>query len=67
MKLSDHIKSLSLKKGDILVVTRKYSGATLTWMEHISQAGRLAGIDFEVPILVVDDLDDIQIRRETNG
>ena len=64
MKLSDHIKSLSLKKGDILVVSRRYAGLTMIWIDQFQKAGKVAGIDFEVPIIFVDELSDIEVKSE---
>jgi len=64
MKLSDHIKSLSLKKGDMLVVTRQYAGRIFTWEDHLQKAAKIAGIDFEVPIIFVDELSDIEVKSE---
>jgi len=65
MKLSDHIKSLSLKKGDMLVVTRRYAGRIFTWQDHLQKAAKIAGIDFDVPIIFVDELSDIQVQEKT--
>lgn len=53
------VKSLRLQKGDILVVKRTHN-APRDWQA----IGKAAGIDFDVPIIFVDDLDDISVRRK---
>lgn len=49
-ELENHIKKLCLKKGDILVVDSSIDIRTLTNIK----------LDFPVPIMVVNDIDNIQ-------
>lgn len=61
-KLVNKIKSLSLRKGDILVVEKSFTSPS-TWMEALQNAGKTAGIDFNVPIVYVDDISKIAVVR----
>lgn len=60
-KLATEIKKLSLHKGDILVIERGFGSAL--WQEALRDAGRTAGIDFDVPVVYVDDIDKIAVVR----
>ena len=61
--LNATIKSLSLKKGDILVIQRDYATSTPQWRAALQDAGKIAGISFSVPIVLVDDIDSIAVVR----
>ncbi len=61
--LNATIKSLSLKKGDILVIQRDYATSTPQWLAALKDAGKIAGISFSVPIVLVDDIDSIAVVR----
>jgi hypothetical protein len=57
------IKKLKLEKGDILVVQRSYCTGTPYWMEALRDAGREAGVNFNVPIVFVDDINEVAVIR----
>lgn len=60
------VRKLSLKKGDILVIQRNYC-TNANWVEmlaDLTESGRAAGIDFNVPIVLVDNIDDIAVLRK---
>lgn len=61
-KLIHKIKKLSLRKGDILVVERSFNSPS-TWMDAMRDAGKEAGINFNVPIVYVDSIDGIAVVR----
>lgn len=60
--METEIRKLSLKKGDILIVERSFVDAH-QWMKALSSAAKTAGVDFEIPVLFVDDIDSIKIIR----
>jgi hypothetical protein len=60
------VKSLSLQKGDILVIQRSFNTPN-NWEKLLSDAGRVAGINFNVPVVFVDDIDEIAVVRLGNG
>lgn len=57
------VRKLSLKKGDILVIQRNYC-TNANWESMLAESGRAAGIDFNVPIVFVDNIDDIAVLRK---
>lgn len=57
------VRKLSLKKGDILVIQRNYC-TNANWVSMLAESGRAAGIDFNVPIVFVDNIDDIAVLRK---
>jgi len=52
---------LRLQRGDILVVKRTYG--IVDWVDILRKAGQRAGVDFDVPVVFVDDLDDLEVVR----
>ncbi len=56
------VKKLSLQKGDILVIQRGFATAT-DWNKILSDAAKEAGIDFSVPVVFVDNIEEIAIVR----
>lgn len=56
------IKSLRLQRGDILVAERDFSSSTYL-VDALRIAGKEAGIDFEVPIVFVDNIDGIAVVK----
>lgn len=60
-KLGTEIKKLSLRRGDILVIQRSFN--SIDWMKLLQDAGKEAGIDFNVPIVYVDNIDELAIVR----
>lgn len=62
MKILDtEVKKLSLKKGDILVIERSFNYTD--WNQALTEAGRAAGIDFSVPYVFVDDINNLAVIR----
>lgn len=60
--IDTEIKKLSLKKGDILVIQRTNRYAD-DWVRILTDAGREAGIDFSVPFVFVDDINNLAVIR----
>lgn len=60
--MTNKTKALSLRKGDILVIQRGFN-APPDWSSILQQAGKEAGIDFTVPVIFVDSLDEIGVVR----
>jgi hypothetical protein len=60
-KLETQIRKLSLQKGDILIVEKGYTNSD--WVRLLQEAGKAAGVDFNVPIVFVDDVDCLRVVR----
>lgn len=60
--IDTEIKKLSLKKGDILVIQKSFNTYT-DWIKILTDAARVAGIDFNVPFVFVDDINDLAVIR----
>ena len=58
-KLANQIKVLRLRKGDILVVEKGFNTAPEQWLA----AAKTAGIEFNVPIVFVDEIKKIKVVR----
>ena len=56
-----NIGVLSLKKGDMLVIEKGFGH--INWQQVFSDAARIANIDFDVPIVFVDDIEGIKVLR----
>lgn len=56
------VKKLSLQKGDILVIERTFN-TPADWSKTLHNAAKTAGIDFEVPVIFVDSIDEIAVVR----
>ena len=59
--IDTEVKKLSLKKGDILVIQRTFN--YVDWSRVLQDAARVAGIDFSVPYVFVDDINDLSVIR----
>lgn len=60
--MKDEIKKLSLKKGDILVVQKGFN-AQPNWEKTLQEVAKTAGVDFSVPVIFVDSIDEIAVVR----
>lgn len=61
MTLRRFLKRLRLKNGDILLMRRTQN--SYRDIEKIVQAARIAGLDVDCPIVVVDNFRDIKVKR----
>jgi hypothetical protein len=62
-ELETQIRKLSLQKGDILVIQKSLNFNSNYWLESVIEAGKAAGIDFSVPIVFVDNIDEIAVIK----
>ncbi len=60
------VRKLSLKRGDILVVQRGFDG-TDSLFTALATAAKESGIDFDVPVLFVENIREIAIFRKVRG
>ncbi len=56
------IKKLSLQRGDILVIQKGFNTMP-NWNKILSEAAKEAGINFSVPVVLVESIDEIAVVR----
>jgi hypothetical protein len=56
------VKKLTLQRGDILVVQKGF--VEVDWPKALAFAAKEAGIDFSVPVIFVDNINDLAVVRQ---
>lgn len=61
MKLK--LKRLRFRKGDIMLVKRSCLSDPKIQLDALMKAGRESGLDFDIPIVIVDKLNDYKVQH----